>query len=189
MTILFLSSNLGTISLGKNVSLSENLIPSSSQAPLRNNYTMVFTAPFLCVALALLTGSATAAPSTSDWKTTLGWDGVVSSPDSIGSPLTPGDLTTRAASTVGGIFICDQANWNGTCGFAVQPLKTCIVLGTDWNKKISSIGPDFGTVVVGFNATDCTGPQIAFLNPGTGDLASLGWDDTMSSFEAFAVDQ
>ena len=44
--------------------------------------------------------------------------------------------------TPGGVELCTDINWGGTCGYAVQPLNTCIILGDDWKNKISSFGPD-----------------------------------------------
>ncbi|OHE96103.1 hypothetical protein CORC01_08640 [Colletotrichum orchidophilum] len=49
--------------------------------------------------------------------------------------------------TVGGIYICTDFNWGGTCGYKVQPLGVCIVLTSPWLNSISSIGPDPGTLV------------------------------------------
>lgn len=49
---------------------------------------------------------------------------------------------------VGGVFICTDINWGGRCGYAVQPVNECIVLGSDWDKQISSFGPD--------QCTECT---------------------------------
>ena len=43
----------------------------------------------------------------------------------------------------------------GTCGYAVQPLNTCIMLGDDWKNKISSFGPDPCQV--------CFGERTSFL--------------------------
>ncbi|KAF8585015.1 hypothetical protein K439DRAFT_1632971 [Ramaria rubella] len=142
------------------------------------------------VVLAALTNIVIAVPSTIDWKYLHGWDGVVSDPASIGTPsdeTLAANLIARAASTPGGIFICDGQNWTGTCGYAVQPLNTCIVLGDDWDNRIASLGPDEGAAVVVYNASDCTGNSFAFVFPGSGDLQSLGWGDIISSFEAVAV--
>lgn len=55
------------------------------------------------------------------------------------------ELEKRA---LGGVYICTDINWGGTCGYAVQPTYTCIDMGTDWDKKISSFGPDSGTQCV-----------------------------------------
>ncbi|KAJ7213493.1 hypothetical protein GGX14DRAFT_445308, partial [Mycena pura] len=46
--------------------------------------------------------------------------------------------------TPGGVFVCTDINWGGTCGYAVQPLQTCIVLAAPWLNAISSFGPDPG---------------------------------------------
>ncbi|KAL5498848.1 hypothetical protein ACEPAH_2203 [Sanghuangporus vaninii] len=52
--------------------------------------------------------------------------------------------------TPGGVYICTDINWGGTCGYAVQPLDECIRLGPDWDGKISSFGPDPCTACVGY---------------------------------------
>lgn len=44
--------------------------------------------------------------------------------------------------TVGGVYICTDTDWKGTCGYAVQPLNTCIRMGQAWAFQISSFGPD-----------------------------------------------
>jgi hypothetical protein len=32
----------------------------------------------------------------------------------------------------GGVYICTDVNWGGTCGYQVQPLNTCIHLDFPW---------------------------------------------------------
>lgn len=40
------------------------------------------------------------------------------------------------------MYICTDINWGGHCGYAVQPLGVCVVLGSEWAYQISSLGPD-----------------------------------------------
>jgi hypothetical protein len=42
---------------------------------------------------------------------------------------TTAGLQKRAA---GGVYICTDVDWQGTCGYAVQPLNTCIHLDFPW---------------------------------------------------------
>ncbi|KAJ6606908.1 hypothetical protein B0H10DRAFT_1956710 [Mycena sp. CBHHK59/15] len=123
-----------------------------------------------------------------DWKYELGWSGVVSPASSFGTPNTTD--SGLAKRTVGGIFICVDINWGGTCGYAVQPLNTCITLGSDWNNKISSIGPDPGTAVTLYGNGDCF-PDIfgtpTVYYPGYANLNDIGFNDQASSFYVAAA--
>lgn len=58
---------------------------------------------------------------------------------------------------IGGVFICPDVNWGGQCGYAVQALDKCIVLGSDWADKISSFGPD--------QCTTCTAYGCVSVRP------------------------
>lgn len=57
---------------------------------------------------------------------------------------------------MGGVFICTDLNWGGKCGYAVQPLDTCINLGSDWKAKISSFGPDLCTRCLAYGYIFCS---------------------------------
>jgi hypothetical protein len=50
--------------------------------------------------------------------------------------------STVEARAIGGIYLCTDINYKGRCGYKVQPLYTCITLGSVYNKQISSFGPD-----------------------------------------------
>ncbi|KIJ45934.1 hypothetical protein M422DRAFT_250723 [Sphaerobolus stellatus SS14] len=100
----------------------------------------------------------------------------------VGIPFTTVFDFAPRRRTIGGIYLCTGENWTGTCGYSVQDLGTCIVLGDDWNNRIVSLGPDDRTVVVVFDSADCSGPAIAFVNPGNPDLTTLGADNAISSF-------
>ncbi|KAJ7240800.1 hypothetical protein C8J57DRAFT_1036968, partial [Mycena rebaudengoi] len=91
------------------------------------------------------------------WKLAHGWDGtvtsigtVLSTPPKVTSFLQPYHQTTTNSFVenppMGGIFACNQLNWQGHCAYAVQPLDTCIQLNSAWNNQISSFGPDEGAI-------------------------------------------
>ncbi|KAM3086170.1 hypothetical protein ACMFMG_000307 [Clarireedia jacksonii] len=87
---------------------------------------------------------------------------------------------------IGGVEICTDQNWSGTCGYAVQPLKTCIVLTSPWYHSITSMGPDDGTVCQLFQNSQCSGTNIWIEYPGTGALQDYGWNDVIGSFECYS---
>ncbi|KAJ7213461.1 hypothetical protein GGX14DRAFT_563778 [Mycena pura] len=88
------------------------------------------------------------ASKSADWKFARGWDGTAIS---VGTANTTG-IEKR---TPGGVFICDQLNWTGRCGYAVQRLNECIQLGSDWIFQISSFGPDANALCVAFSNNGC----------------------------------
>lgn len=116
----------------------------------------------------------------SDWKYSVGWDGVTLPSDVFGDILPVNDTTSsshlevrpalavvfpacseQAASfpqrrTAGGVYICTDIYWGGHCGYAVQPLGVCIVLGSEWADKISSFGPDKCTTCLAWRYVLCT---------------------------------
>ncbi|KAH0611913.1 uncharacterized protein H6S33_009965 [Morchella sextelata] len=105
-------------------------------------------------------------------------------PDAI-AEAEPG--VSLAKRTVGGIYLCDDINWGGNCGYAVQPLYTCINMGSDWNDKISSFGPDSGTTCLLFRNSGCSQGQFfeKISNPGSADLRTIGINDQISSFQCY----
>ncbi|KAI0703421.1 hypothetical protein BC835DRAFT_1023757 [Cytidiella melzeri] len=118
-------------------------------------------------------------------------DGPTNSTNHIGTPTVK--TSRHARRTVGGVYICTDINWGGTCGYAVQAINQCIVLGSDWNKQISSFGPDECTICYAYSSNDCVpsatqtaGSEWTFTYPGddTGGLYSGGvpWNDQISSF-------
>ncbi|KAI0346650.1 hypothetical protein BDW22DRAFT_789809 [Trametopsis cervina] len=128
----------------------------------------------------------------SDWKYAVGWDGTILPSEAIGTPANATHLQKR---TVGGVYICVDINWGGRCGYAVQPLNTCIVLGSDWNKQISSFGPDPCTRCFASSYSNCganisptTGDSWTFNYPGdpSGGAGAQSpytpWNDKISSF-------
>ncbi|KAJ6558988.1 hypothetical protein B0H10DRAFT_2201296 [Mycena sp. CBHHK59/15] len=104
----------------------------------------------LCLLSASILASSAAVTGRddSDWKYKVGWSGVVSPASSIGTLNITTTDTTLAKRNIGGIYICTDINWKGDCGYAVQPVNTCINMGSEWYRKISSLGPDPGTRVL-----------------------------------------
>ncbi|KAL0951080.1 hypothetical protein HGRIS_007818 [Hohenbuehelia grisea] len=149
-------------------------------------------AAFVSVTGSLMAGVA-AAPAEKDWKYALGWDGVVSAPESIGAPVlldytpVPRGLEKR---TPGGVFICTNINWGGTCGYAVQQLNSCIALTAPWLRTISSFGPDPGARCFAYSQNSCSEAQWSFTHPGdaTGGLGTNDpWNDKISNFRCTAA--
>ncbi|KAH8800372.1 hypothetical protein F5884DRAFT_757980 [Xylogone sp. PMI_703] len=95
--------------------------------------------------------------------------------------------------TVGGIYICTDANWKGDCGYKVQPLAECIQLTSPWQWQLSSFGPDKGTICVVYNTGNCGINDPTPYNtativwPGIADLTSIGWNDAIGSFQCWGA--
>ncbi|KAI5116313.1 hypothetical protein M0805_005521 [Coniferiporia weirii] len=148
------------------------------------------------VTIALYTGvAASPAPvaepvPAEDWKSAVGWDGVVLESSAVGSVSAFKNATTDALEkrNIGGVYICTDINWGGTCGYAVQPINECIVLGSDWAYKISSFGPDKGTTCSGALRKPepfCGEARWWFTYPGdaTGGLGTGDpWNDAIGAF-------
>ncbi|KAF8642864.1 hypothetical protein AX16_009370 [Volvariella volvacea WC 439] len=136
----------------------------------------------------LLSATVVAAAPTEDWKYSVGWDGTVLPPTAIGTPI---DNSTDLEKRVpGGVFICENINWGPPCGYAVQPLGVCIVLGDDWKNKISSFGPDPGAICFGYSQNSCSQAQWSFTYPGdaTGGLGtSEPWNDQLTNFMCYPL--
>ncbi|KAF3931249.1 hypothetical protein ABW19_dt0202588 [Dactylella cylindrospora] len=101
--------------------------------------------------------------------------------------LEEGKLAKREA---GGVYICTDINWSGTCGYKVQPLDACIQLTSPWYHTISSIGPDQLTLLTLFKDGNCAASQYvnAFCGNGGPCLPKVYWpgygDLTQHSFSS-----
>ncbi|KAJ7249386.1 hypothetical protein C8J57DRAFT_1356837 [Mycena rebaudengoi] len=152
-----------------------------------------------CISLSVSSSAAVV----QDWKTAVGWNLTVLDPTSIGqvvgtftppAGLAPQSNNLAAAAVAptpqgrpGGLFICTDANWKGLCGYAVEPLNTCILLNDPWLRSISSFGPDRGARCFAFASGDCdtAKAQWSFVFPGdsTGGISTtLPWNDQITSF-------
>ncbi|KAH8671420.1 hypothetical protein BX600DRAFT_510094 [Xylariales sp. PMI_506] len=122
--------------------------------------------------------------------------------------ISSGDTVDKR--TAGGVYICTDPDWKGTCGYKVQPLNNyvgisdfwvCVVLTSPWYHTISAMGPDQGGWIGGYtdNCCGCTCQSnncellaMQLHYPGTGDLSTkpnlLGgtWDNALGSFFVFA---
>ncbi|KAK1768234.1 hypothetical protein QBC33DRAFT_619089 [Phialemonium atrogriseum] len=88
----------------------------------------------------------------------------------------------------GGVYICTDINWGGTCGYAKQPWNLCIQLDSPWYHTISSIGPDEYNAIVAYSDYSCgSSAQLAIFNPGYPDLRPAGWNDRIGSFRVLQI--
>ncbi|OAL03185.1 hypothetical protein IQ06DRAFT_334638 [Phaeosphaeriaceae sp. SRC1lsM3a] len=79
-----------------------------------------------------------------------------------------GELLER---NTGGIYICTDQYFKGTCGWKAQPLNTCIHLDPPWYKTISSFGPDQGIVCSWYSDYDCQSLLESNIRyPGVADM-------------------
>ncbi|TFK78445.1 hypothetical protein K466DRAFT_606978 [Polyporus arcularius HHB13444] len=100
--------------------------------------------------------------------------------------------TVLEKRNVGGVYICSGTNWSGSCGHAVQPLDTCIVLGSDWKNEIASFGPDSCTMCFAYKTTNCAfgdGFVWMFQNPGDASggrrVTNNAWNTHIASFKCW----
>ncbi|KAJ6610709.1 RlpA-like double-psi beta-barrel-protein domain-containing protein-containing protein [Mycena sp. CBHHK59/15] len=131
-------------------------------------------ASLLATALTAVVSASPVASNRSDWKYAHGWDGKVIE---VGTAVNSTGIKKR---TPGGVFICDELNWSGRCGYA---------LGSDWHDQISSFGPDQGAICYAYpfhSADQCSsaGSVWSFQYPGDasgGWSTSNPWDDKAGS--------
>ncbi|KAJ7636798.1 hypothetical protein FB45DRAFT_449969 [Roridomyces roridus] len=93
----------------------------------------------------------------------------------------------KAVGKPGGVFICQNTDWQGECGYAVQPLNECIVLVAPWLETVSSFGPDNGATCFAFSSGNCDSneAQWSFTFPGDntgGEATSNPWNDKITNF-------
>ncbi|CAK5267238.1 unnamed protein product [Mycena citricolor] len=147
---------------------------------------MRFTATsFAALAAGLVAGVSASPVAEKDWKYTLGWNGTILDPLAIGIPQDGTSARSLEARTPGGVFICTNINFSGTCGYAVQPLGVCITLTSPWYRTISSFGPDPGATCFAYSQNSCAEAQWEFTYPGDG-TGGLGtndpWNDQITNF-------
>ncbi|KAJ7118539.1 hypothetical protein C8R43DRAFT_1112561 [Mycena crocata] len=142
---------------------------TSGPSTLRSSSSMRFT--FVVLASAFVAVSAT---PVKEETYLLGWE-IVEAPT---SPSMTQTLASR--NTPGGVKICTDINWGGTCGYAVQPLNTCIVLTSPWYHAISSFGPDHGAACFAYSQNNCDEANWEFVFPGDatgGIFTHNSWND------------
>ncbi|KAJ7742172.1 hypothetical protein DFH07DRAFT_1063818 [Mycena maculata] len=166
-------------------------------APARSSLVAIVSA-LIALSVPLATGAAAVTPT--NWKFAVGWNGTTLPAStfgkSIGAFTPPASASASAAfqnlasttadlGTPGGVFICTDLDWQGQCGYAVQPLNECIVLVSPWLDAISSFGPDPGATCFAFSSGNCDtdDAEWSFMFPGddTGGLATTDpWNDKAS---------
>ncbi|KAJ6532313.1 hypothetical protein DFH09DRAFT_1326099 [Mycena vulgaris] len=88
----------------------------------------------------------------------VGWDGTVLEASASGTSKAPStNVSTNALvpRTPGGVLICTDINFIGTCGFAVQPFNTCISFTAPWYQSISNFGSDPGATCIAVAKITC----------------------------------
>ncbi|KAJ7285347.1 RlpA-like double-psi beta-barrel-protein domain-containing protein-containing protein [Mycena rebaudengoi] len=88
----------------------------------------------------------------------------------------------------GGVLVCDELNWSGTCSKIIAPLASCIQLGEDWYHKVASFGPDDGAICTAYSEDGCSIADTywTFQFPGdaSGGLSTdTPWEHKISSFQ------
>ncbi|KAH8805232.1 hypothetical protein F5884DRAFT_902283 [Xylogone sp. PMI_703] len=91
----------------------------------------------------------------------------------------------------GGVIICTDINFGGTCGYAKQPYEECIQLTSPYFHTISSLGPDQFNALVLYSDNNCGDPgAITVVYPGSSDLRQVkkvngdgSWNDHTGSFK------
>ncbi|QRV79085.1 hypothetical protein RhiJN_07101 [Ceratobasidium sp. AG-Ba] len=121
-----------------------------------------------------------------DWKDQYGWDGKVTTPvqldPSNAVKPTPGKPAPAALSQ--GVFFCTDANFKGNCVY-VSGFNSgqCVGVGSDFNDKVSSFGPDQGITCTIYSDAGCVGRATGgVVYPGINNLADFNNNDAMSSF-------
>ncbi|QRV74523.1 hypothetical protein RhiJN_02539 [Ceratobasidium sp. AG-Ba] len=121
-----------------------------------------------------------------DWKDQYGWDGKAITPvqldPSNAVKPTPGKPAPAALSQ--GVFFCTDANFKGNCVY-VHGFNSgqCVGVGSDFNDKVSSFGPDQGITCTIYSDAGCVGRATGgIVNPGINNLADFNNNDAMSSF-------
>ncbi|KAJ7771309.1 hypothetical protein DFH07DRAFT_1057675 [Mycena maculata] len=161
---------------------------------------VAIVAAFISLCLPLATSAAVIKPK--DWKLAVGWNGTTLPASAFGrsmGPFTPPAGTSASAASQklgsvqadigrpGGVFICINVDWQGECGYAVQPLNECIVLDSPWRDTISSFGPDPGATCFAFSSGNCdtNDGEWSFEYPGddTGGIWTTdSWNDKITNF-------
>ncbi|KAG8733722.1 hypothetical protein FRC12_018784, partial [Ceratobasidium sp. 428] len=138
-----------------------------------------------------------------DWKTELGWDGKVTSPaeldpkntveatPSVRGPACAAKICWHVLTPVwqkrampGGVYYCTDEKFQGNCAYITGfNAGQCVVVGPDFNDKISSFGPDDGMRCTLFSDDNCNGRAVGGVTkPGIPKLSDFDMNDAMSSF-------
>ncbi|KIJ45935.1 hypothetical protein M422DRAFT_250724 [Sphaerobolus stellatus SS14] len=159
---------------------------------------MLFNIPFVCSATLLLAGSVTASPAIFARQGGHGGGGsggggqdpgnqgnITAKPTEIGTPQPNATTPEPPSGTPGGVLLCEQVEWSN-CNYTVLQLDECYDLKEKWNRTISSLGPDNGTVLLTYEDVKCSGNGTGWLYPGSPDIRHDGWNDKISSIKAIS---
>ncbi|KAI0111247.1 hypothetical protein GGR51DRAFT_509457, partial [Nemania sp. FL0031] len=107
-------------------------------------------------------------------------------PDGLPADLIPGAASNESIEkrANAGVYLCTDSYFNGYCVHIVQPLWQCINLSGDLNDKVSSVGPDAPSYCLFYGAFNCDDSENHFgtFSPGINDLATLNYNDKISSY-------
>ncbi|QRV74516.1 hypothetical protein RhiJN_02531 [Ceratobasidium sp. AG-Ba] len=152
----------------------------------------MFTARSALAVFAALSavGSVVATPTglapRADWKDQYGWDGKSISPvqldPSNASRPTPGK--PAPPTLPGGVYFCDNVNFGAPCNYVSGMYwNQCVQVGSLWNDRISSFGPDPGLHCNLWTDGNCSGYAVSDVQyPGITNLGDFGRNDAISSY-------
>ncbi|KAK6518002.1 hypothetical protein TWF506_005167 [Arthrobotrys conoides] len=106
------------------------------------------------------------------------------------NPVVTERPTIARRGNVGGVYFTLDINFSGSPSYKIYALNTCINLSAPYLRKISSFGPDEGTLCTLYAASNCgtqSGSSTIYY-PGSKDLRSHGnnWNDRIASFKCIA---
>ncbi|KAK7182808.1 hypothetical protein PSPO01_11147 [Paraphaeosphaeria sporulosa] len=97
------------------------------------------------------------------------------------------------------VYLCNDRNFSGYCVHITSPSGTCVPLASDLNDKVSSAGPDQGSLCYFFVNANCddTGDFFHVEYPGVADLSKTpvngppgstrNFEDKLSSYRCTSV--
>ncbi|KAF2109149.1 hypothetical protein BDV96DRAFT_585841 [Lophiotrema nucula] len=92
-------------------------------------------------------------------------------------------ISPRDNGNIGGLYMCTDIDFTGTCFYLIADIDQCYNMFPDWQVQLSSWGPDktrnqkdafFCTL---FDQLGCTGKKVELGYPGTGDLSLFQMDN------------
>ncbi|EKM48773.1 uncharacterized protein PHACADRAFT_214668 [Phanerochaete carnosa HHB-10118-sp] len=94
-------------------------------------------------------------------------------------------VQARAADAGGNLFVCADANWQGSCTNIGFGASQCVVFPSGFQNDVSAIGPPSGWVCDAYVNFSCTGDGLGDItNPGIADLGdgNTNYNDRLNSF-------
>ncbi|KAJ7898864.1 hypothetical protein B0H14DRAFT_3424196 [Mycena olivaceomarginata] len=98
-------------------------------------------------------------------------------------------MTTQTPpAPVRNVYGCVDGDFEGACMLWHAKSNTCVTLPPNFNKALSSFGPDAGQKCFIFMETGCSGSTTGPIQyPGVNDLEGIGWNDAISSFKCNSI--